>query len=107
MRRKARPRPIAGHRRALQSPATLAPKSLVLSHLRPVGGGKNSLVPAAAAEAVCSAAQGLSRPASECRAGRSAAGVCQGVKGHGVGGNELRLSLLVFLTEQVGMCTSV
>ena len=39
MRRKARPRPVAGHRRALQSPATLAPKSLVLSHLRPLGGG--------------------------------------------------------------------
>lgn len=86
MRRKARPRPVAGHRRALQSPATLAPKSLVLSHLRPVGGGKNCLVPAAAAEAVSSTAQGLSRPASECRAGRSAAGICQGVQGHGVGG---------------------
>ena len=87
MRRKARPRPVAGHRRALQSPATRAPKSLVLSHLRPLnGGGKNRLVPAAAAEAVSSAAHGLPRPASECRAGRSAAGICQGEQGHCVGG---------------------
>ena len=41
---KARLRPLSGHRRALWSPATLAPESLYLSHLRPVGGGKNAAV---------------------------------------------------------------
>ena len=31
--------PQAGHKRAFWFPATLAPFSLILSHLRPVGGG--------------------------------------------------------------------
>ena len=35
---KARLRPVAGHKRALWTPATLAPFSLILSHLRPGGG---------------------------------------------------------------------
>ena len=39
---KARLRPVSGHKHALWSPATLAPKRLILSHLRPVGGGKNA-----------------------------------------------------------------
>lgn len=69
------------------------------------GGGKNHAVPAAAADAVSSAAHALSRPAQECRAGRSVADVCQGERQHCVGADELKLSLLVFLTEQVGMCT--
>ena len=34
---KARLRPVAGHKRALWSPATLAPNSSILSHLRPGG----------------------------------------------------------------------
>ena len=42
------------------------------------GGGRNHAVPAAAADAVGSVAHGLNGPASECRAGCSSAGVCQG-----------------------------
>ena len=38
----ARPRPVAGHRRAFWSSATLALNSLILSHLRPVGGGNSA-----------------------------------------------------------------
>ena len=65
------------------------------------GGGKSQAAPAALPGT-------LSPPARQCRAGRRVAGVCQGVKGHsGGGGDELNLSFLVFLTEQVGMCASV
>ena len=40
-------------------------------------------------DAVSSTAHGLSRPASKCQAGRSTAGVCQGERWYGVGGDLL------------------
>ena len=61
-------------------PAAIAPKGLKTSHLRPLGGG--NFCPA-------DAAHGFSRPASECRAGRSVAGVCQGENGHSVGRDDV------------------
>ena len=42
------------------------------------GGGRNRSAP--------TANDGLTRPACKCRAGRSSVAVCQGVKGHYVGG---------------------
>ena len=64
------------------------------------GKGKSQAAPAALPGT-------LSPPARQCRAGRRVAGVCLGVKGHSGGGDELKLFLLEFLTEQVGMCASV
>ncbi len=57
-------------------------------------GGYFCLAPAArqdglnsvAHDGLINAHEGLTRPASECRAGRSGVAVCQGEKGHCVGG---------------------
>ena len=80
-------RPLWGNAYAPRGPpAAIAPKGLKTSHLRPLGGG--NFCPA-------DASHGFSRPASECRAGRGIAGVCQGGMGHCVG----RLNEFMYLDE--------